>query len=200
MKSTITIIIFFILGIFCGAQHLVPTALFEKELSFYSLMLLMFFVGIGIGRDPEKLRSLRTINIRLAMLPLVTVVGTLAGSALVSLLLSGRSLNDCLMVGSGFGYYSLSTILITEYRGAELGAVALISNILREVITLLFTPFIARKFGLLAPISVGGATSIDTTLPTIIHTIGQQYIPISIFHGFLFDFIVPSLLTLFASL
>ena len=40
--------------------------------------------------------------------------------------------------GSGFGYYSLSSIFITEYKGAELGTIALLSNISREIITLLF--------------------------------------------------------------
>ena len=59
----------------------------------------------------------------------MTILGTLAGTAVVSLLLTHRSLTDCLAIGSGFGYYSLSSIFITEYRGAELGTIALLANI-----------------------------------------------------------------------
>ena len=129
----------------------------------------------------------------------MTVVGTLVGSALISLLLDGRSLTDCLAVGSGFGYYSLSSIFITEYRGAELGTVALLANICREIITLLTAPLLARWFGPLAPISAGGATTMDTTLPVITRASGQQFVIVSVFHGFTVDFSVPFLVTLFCS-
>ena len=70
-------------------------------------------------------------------MPLATIVGTLAGSIGVSFLLTDIRLTDCLAIGSGFGYYSLSSIFITEYRGAELGTIALTTNIIREIITLL---------------------------------------------------------------
>ncbi|MGL5957681.1 MAG: lysine exporter LysO family protein, partial [Phocaeicola sp.] len=99
-----------------------------------------------------------------------------------------------------FGYYSLSSIFITEYRGAELGTVALISNILREIITLLCAPLLVRWFGKLAPISAGGATTMDTTLPIITRTAGEELVVLSIFHGFVVDFSVPFLVTLFCSL
>ena len=86
----------------------------------------------------------------------MTILGTLAGSAAVSLILTHRSLTDCLAVGSGFGYYSLSSIFITEYKGAELGTIALLANISREILTLLAAPLLVRWFGNLAPISAGG--------------------------------------------
>lgn len=85
----------------------------------------------------------------------MTILGTLAGSAAVSLILTHRSLTDCLAVGSGFGYYSLSSIFITEYKGAELGTIALLANISREILTLLAAPLLVRWFGNLAPISAG---------------------------------------------
>ena len=102
-------------------------------------------------------------------------------------------------VGSGFGYYSLSSILITESKGAELGTIALLSNIIREIITLLFAPLLVRFFGNLAPISAGGATTADTTLPIITRYSGQKYAMLSIYHGFVVDFSVPFLVTLFCS-
>lgn len=103
-------------------------------------------------------------------------------------------------VGSGFAYYSISSIFITQYRGAELGTVALLANIYREILTLLIAPLLAKVFGPLAPISSGGATTMDTTLPIISQTCGQQYVVVSLFHGFVVDFSVPFLVTMWCML
>ena len=83
---------------------------------------------------------------------------------------------------------------------AQIGTIALMSNIIREIITLLFAPAIGKVFGKLAPISVGGATSMDSTLPVITVACGKEMAFISIFHGVLVDFSVPFLVTFFASL
>ena len=115
-------------------------------------------------------------------------------------MLHHRQLTDCLAIDSGFAYYSLSSIFITEYRGAELGTIALLANIIREMITLLLTPLIAKRFGPLAPISSGGATTMDTTLPIITQTVGQHYVALSIYHGFVTDFTVPFLVTLWCTI
>lgn len=111
-------------------------------------------------------------------------------------------------VGSGFAYYSLSSILITQFKepsiglqlATELGTIALLANISREILTLLAAPLLVRWFGNLAPISAGGATTMDTTLPIITRTAGQQFVVVSIFHGFVVDFSVPFLVTLFCSI
>ena len=58
----------------------------------------------------------------------------------------------------------------------------------------------AKWFGPLAPISSGGATTMDTTLPIITQTIGQRYVVLSIFHGFVTDFSVPFLVTMWCML
>ena len=191
----------FVLGPLCGLVHLIPgDAVMDCMVSFYALCALMFSVGLSVGNDPQTLKNFRSLNPRLVFLPIMTILGTLAGSAAVSLILTHRSLTDCLAVGSGFGYYSLSSIFITEYKGAELGTIALLANISREILTLLAAPLLVRWFGNLAPISAGGATTMDTTLPIITRTAGQQFVVVSIFHGFVVDFSVPFLVTLFCSI
>ena len=164
------------------------------------LYALMFFVGISIGSYKKALEALKHQNFKIILVPLATIIGTLAGSALISVILSGKSLTDCLAVGSGFGYYSLSTIFITQYKGAELGTIALVSNILRELIALLAAPLLVRYFGKLAPISVGGATTADTTLPIITKFCGKEFVIISIVHGILVDLSVPFLVTFFCTI
>lgn len=200
MKGSLIIVGFFVLGALCGVYHLIPYDFTQSKLSFYALCALMFSVGVSVGNDPQTLRNFRSLNPRLIFLPVMTILGTLAGCAVVSLFLSHRSVTDCMAVGAGFGYYSLSSIFITEYKGPELGTIALLSNITREIITLLFAPLLVRWFGNLAPISAGGATTMDTTLPIITRYSGQSFVVVSIFHGFVVDFRVPFLVTLFCSI
>lgn len=200
MKGSLIIVSFFVLGTLCGVFHLIPIDLSESKISYYALCGLMFCVGISVGNDPNTLKSFRSLNPRLIFLPAVTILGTLAGCAVVSLFLNHRTATDCMAVGSGFGYYSLSSIFITEYKGAELGTIALLSNNMREILALLGAPLLVKYFGKLAPISVGGATTMDTTLPIITRYSGQQFVVVSIFHGFVVDFSVPFLVTLFCSI
>ncbi len=200
MKGSLIIVGFFALGCLFGIFQWIPFDIAETDISFYALCALMFSVGVSIGNDPQTLKNFRSLNPRLVFLPVMTILGTVSAAALVSLLLPHRSPADCMAVGAGFGYYSLSSIFITEYKGPELGTIALLSNIMREIITLLCAPLLVRWFGNLAPISAGGATTMDTTLPIITRYAGQQFVVVSIFHGFVVDFSVPFLVTFFCSI
>ena len=161
MKGSLIIVSFFIIGTLCGVYHLIPYDFTDSKLSYYALCGLMFCVGISIGNDPNTLKSFRSLNPRLVFLPIMTIIGTLAGCAVAGAFMSQRGPLDCMAVGAGFGYYSLSSIFITEYKGPELGTIALLSNIMREIIALLCAPLLVKYFGKLAPISVGGATTMD---------------------------------------
>ena len=199
MKGSLIIVGFFIVGIIVGLTHVLPPMSTMGNVSYLTLCALIFIVGFMIGNDNEIFKKFRKLNRLYMLLPLMTIVGTLAGCSITTLMLPHRSLADCLAVGSGMGYYSLSSVLITQYRGAELGTVALLANIVREVITLLGAPLMVRWFGKLAPISVGGATTMDTTLPILTNACGKDFVIVSIFHGFIVDFSVPFLVTFFAN-
>lgn len=200
MKGSLIIVGFFILGIFAGNLGWLSIDGFGFDISFGALVLLMFCVGISVGSDLGALRNLRSLNSRFLLLPLITIIGTLAGCLLVGLFLPWRTIPETLAVGSGFGYYSLSSIFITQYKGAELGTVALLANIAREIITLLGAPLLLKIAGPLAPITSGGATTMDTTLPIITTVSGRDFVILSIYHGFVVDFSVPFLVTFFCSL
>jgi uncharacterized membrane protein YbjE (DUF340 family) len=123
------------------------------------------------------------------------MAGTFFGVALCSLLLPSLNLREVLAVGAGFGYYSLSSIFISELHSQTLGVIALVSNILREIFTLLFVPLLVKYFGKLAGIASGGATSMDTTLPVISKYSGKEYAVISLFSGIVLTILVPFLVT-----
>lgn len=208
MKGSLIVVGFFILGLLAGHSGNMPSWLMQSNVSFVALCGLLLFVGIGIGLNPDMKSDIKSLSPRLALLPVATILGSWLGATVTFLIMHSditsilhhRSLADCLAVDSGFAYYSLSSIFITEYRGAELGTIALLANIVREMITLLLTPVLAKWFGPLAPISAGGATTMDTTLPIITKTVGQRYVALSIYHGFVTDFTVPFLVTMWCTI
>ena len=196
MKGRLIVVGFFVLGVCLGRLDLAPALLMDSRVTFAALCCLLFCVGMSIGSNDNIVSEFRSLNPRLALLPVATILGSFAGSLVAWLFLQYRGVTDCMAVGSGFAYYSISSIFITQYRGAELGTVALLANIYREILTLLIAPLLAKVFGPLAPISSGGATTMDTTLPIISQTCGQQYVVVSLFHGFVVDFSVPFLVTM----
>lgn len=199
MKGSLVILSFFATGLLLGFYRLLPATWITADVSFYVLCALMFSVGFSMGQQPDTILQFRRIHSRVLLLPLTTIVGTWLGAIAVGSLFS-HSLFDTLAVSSGFGYYSLSGILITQYRGAELGTIALLANIFREVLALLCAPLMVRYFGPLSPIAAGGATTMDTTFPIIVRTAGKEFSIVSLYSGFVVDLSVPFLVTFFCGL
>ena len=125
------------------------------------------------------------------LLPFFTIIGTLVFSAAASLLLTSWNIYDCVAVGSGFAYYSLSSLLIVQLKEAsagieiasQLGAIALLANIIREMLALFGAPLYASFFGKFAPVSVAGINSMDVCLPVISRYSGKNIVPVAIIHG-----------------
>lgn len=200
MKQSLIYLLLFALGVVLALWGHIPDVLLKDDISKWILYGLLFFVGIQIGSGKNMFKAVKRFGFKIALVPVATTVGTFAGAALVSLLLPGRNLIDCLSVGAGFAYYSLSSILISEFRGAELGTVALLANIMREFIVLVFTPWMVKYFGKLSPICAGGATTMDTTLPMITKYSGSDYVVVALFHGMVIDFSVPLWVSFFLTL
>ena len=154
LKGSLVIVAFFVAG--CVAGLFAPFDMTGSRMSAYVLYALMFCVGVTLGNDRTLAERVRRLDPRLALLPVATAVGTLAGAALAAPLLGGWSLTDSLAVGAGFGYYSLSSIFIADLRGPELATIALLCNVMREIFTLLAAPLVARWCGPLAAVSIGG--------------------------------------------
>ena len=207
MKGSLIVVGFFALGCVLGWSGRLPDVVIENDITVYVLYLLMFQVGLSIGSDKKLKDILGSIRPKLLLVPFATIAGTLVFSALVSLLLTQWSVFDCLAVGSGFAYYSLSSILITQLKesslgvqlATELGTIALMANIMREIMALLGAPLFVKYFGRLSPICAGGATTMDTTLPIITRYSGKDLVFISIFHGIIVDFTVPFFVSFFFS-
>ena len=207
MKDSLIVLGFFVGGCLLGALGYLPVDLKTGNMSIYILYALMFQIGISIGSNKELKSMISQLRLKFLLIPLATI-GTLLFSALASLLLSRWSIFDCMAVGSGFAYYSLSSVLITQFKEAsiglqlatELGTIALLANIFREMMALLGAPLLVRYFGRLAPISAAGVNSMDVILPVITRYSGKEMVPIAIFHGLLIDMSVPFFVSMFCKL
>ena len=206
MKGSIIVVGFFLLGCIVGMSGKIDME--YHQVSMYILYALMLQVGISIGSNKNLKGIIKAINWRILLIPMGTIVGTLLFSALASLIISRWSVFDCMAVGSGFAYYSLSSILITQFKTAsvglqlatELGTIALLANIFREMMALLGAPLIDRYFGKTATISAAGVNSMDIVLPAIKRYSGNEMIPIAILHGVLMDMSVPFFVSFFCGL
>ncbi len=206
MKGNITVILFFGVGCLIGIYN--KFQFDTHTVSMYILYALMLQVGISIGSNKNLKVIISNLHPKMLLIPLATISGTLLFSALASILLSQWSVFDCMAVGSGFAYYSLSSILITQFKeptmglqlATELGTIALLSNIFREMMAILGIPLINKYFGKLAPISAAGVNSMDVLLPSISRYLGKEMIPIAILHGVLIDISVPIFVSFFCNL
>lgn len=195
MKGSLIILSFFVAGCFVGHWDSVPEWLLNDALSTYTLYALLFLVGMSIGFDSHCWQILRQMHLKVLLVPVAVIFGTAAGSIAAWCLIADMPIRDVLAVGAGFGYYSLSTVIITNLGNPILGSVALLSNIIREIITLLCTPLLVRFFGKLAPVASGGATAMDTTLPIIVKFTSERYGIIAVFSGMVLTVLVPFLVT-----
>ena len=161
MKNSLIILLCFAAGVLCSYWGIIPEC--DDSLSLYILYVMMFLVGIGLGSDLTALSApIKKYKFQILLIPLSTIVGTIVACCLFSLFCP-VPLRETVAIGCGFGYYSLSAILLNELAGADIGTTALICNLSRELLTLLTIPLLARYCGKLAPITAAGATSIDTS-------------------------------------
>ena len=162
------------------------------------LCLLLFFVGIDVGSNKDTFKNLKSVGFKMLIVPLATAIGSLFGGVICSMIFH-MNIFGALAVASGFTWYTLSAIIITPVS-AELGAIAFLSNIFREIIAFISIPFIAKHIGYLETIAVGGAISMDTGLPLIKKNTSQEVVIISFISGIIISLLVPILVPIFVGL
>jgi uncharacterized membrane protein YbjE (DUF340 family) len=164
-----------------------------------ALVVMVFGVGMDIGRNREVWRSIRQMGGKILLVPLAIAVGSLLGACMVKLLVY-MPLKEILAVSAGLGWYSLSGILIADLYSVELGATAFLSNVFRELLAFILIPILVGYVGKLAAIAPGGATTMDSTLPLITKVTDAETALVAFMSGLVLTtivpFLVPFLLTL----
>ncbi len=194
----ILMILSVITGTLLAQNGLLPYYLsqYSSDITDYALYLLLFIVGFDIGRDTDALKKLFTADRYAFLIPLGTIIGTLAGGLAASVVLQMNT-KYALAVASGFGWYSLSAVIISKSAGSDLGSIAFLTNVFRETMSIILIPFIAKYLGAFVSIAPAGATSMDTTLPIIQNYGGDEAAVVAFVHGFILSALVPVFVGIF---
>jgi len=158
------------------------------------LLVLVFGVGLDLGARGDAWQRIRSLGARLLFLPVVSAVGSLVGVALMAAYVWGYPVRQACALGSAFGWYSLSGPFLTHLAGPEVGAVAFLSDVLRELTALVMIPLVARYVGSAEAVALGGATSMDTTLPLLAEATNGEATPLAFAHGVILALVVPVLI------
>lgn len=162
------------------------------------LMLLILLVGIGLKGSGITLKEVM-LSKRGIQVSVIFTLSVLAGGVIYALIMPDVELTKGLALASGFGWYSLSAIVMTDSYGAVWGSIALFNDLIREFFALLFIPIFMRRYPS-AAVGLGGATSLDFTLPVIQQSGGLKVVPLAISFGFIINIVAPVLMVLFSSL
>lgn len=183
-----------LLGILAAWKLGSPNALVVDIVIRISLGAIILCAGIDIGAKRSVLKKLSTYGSKVFLVPLAVAAGSILGGLIAAPFL-GMSYNEGAALAAGFGYYSLSSGILAGLGGAELGSLAFVTNIMREVFALAFIPLLA-KLHYFCAIAAGGATSMDTTLGMISHSTDEETTLISMLNGVVLSILVPILVPL----
>jgi uncharacterized membrane protein YbjE (DUF340 family) len=198
MAEPLRLLAVVVAGFFVG--FVIPEAFgwFRDRFTTWILYVLLFLIGIQLVRSEVDLKRM-LLNPAVLIVPVGTAVGSLAGGALLAApfdLTAGKAAS----LAAGFGWYSLSGVIIADLGSPLLGAAGFLTNMIRETIALLTIPLLARMGAPHVAIGIAGATSMDVTLPLVERSCGPQYVPLSIASGALLSLSVPFLVPFFYGL
>lgn len=193
------ILIALVLGIVSGL-FVMPDAVYENTglLLDIGLCLLLFFVGIDLGSNKDIFKNLKNVGFKILIIPAATIIGSLMGGIVCSFIFN-IDLFGSLAIASGLSWYTLSAIIITPIS-SELGTVAFLSNVFREVMAFVAIPFIAKHIGYLETIAAGAAISMDTGLPMVTKNTNPEVAVISFISGVILSLAVTVLVPIFVGL
>lgn len=165
-----------------------------------ALDVMIFIAGIEIGSNRGILK--RICNVHSALLALAIPLAVACGSICGALLLghiAGLSAYDSLLVGGGLGWYSFSSVVISAMYSTEIGTVAFLANMMREISGFFLIPLLVRvhKFLALGP---SGAATMDSGLPVVIKYTNLHVGMYSFINGLVLTLIVPVLISWLLSL
>lgn len=158
------------------------------------LYLLLFLVGVDMGRQGTVLRDIKAAGFKVLLVPLAVAAGTFLFAFLASLALP-MGVKDTLAASAGFGWYSLAPTLLAPYS-LSVSAVAFLSNVMREIFSIVAIPFVARYVGYLECVALPGAAAMDTVLPVVIGATHERITIYSFASGVILSLLVPVLVPL----
>ena len=195
VDHTLTVVIVITVALGMGAGRFVlPDALVSHcgQIIQLGLYLLLFLVGLDLGRQEGMLASVRQAGLGALLVPVSGAVGTFAATALAGLVIP-LGPKDCLAAAAGFGWYSLAPTLLAPYS-LTVSATAFLSNVMHELFSILLAPVVAQRVGYLETVSLPGAAAMDTVLPVVVSATHQRMAIYSFTSGLILSLLVPVLI------
>lgn len=160
----------------------------------WGLYALLFFVGLDMGRNKTVFSDIKKAGWRILLFPAATILGTLLGAALVSVLFPYR-INECMAIAAGFGWYSLAPVLLADYSPI-ISAICFLSNVMRELLAFIFIPIVGKHMGYIETTSLAGAAAMDTCLGVTIQATHERIVIYAIAGGMITGTLVPIIIPL----
>ncbi|OCG17604.1 hypothetical protein A9G24_03020 [Gilliamella sp. App6-5] len=191
--ESLRVCIALIIGFICG---LLPLFIWQyaENVTQIVLFFLLFLVGIQLRSNNISIKQILLNKVGMTTSILV-VMSVLLGGMVASFILN-LPIRVGLAMSSGFGWYSLSGILMTEAHGPVIGSATFLNDILRELCAIILIPILIKRHQL-TTLGLCGATSMDFTLPMLQKGGGVAIVPAAIAQGFLLTLIMPIIITLF---
>ena len=192
VDHTLTLLIVFTVALGMVLGHFVlPDALAVHcgQIIQFGLYLLLFLVGLDLGRQEGMLSSVRQAGLRVVLVPLAVCAGSLAFAALAGLFLP-LGVKDSMAAASGLGWYSLAPTLLAPYS-LTVSATAFLSNVLHELFAIVLAPIVAQRFGYIETVALPGAAAMDTVLPVVVSATDQRMAIYSFTSGVILSLSVP---------
>lgn len=190
--AVLALVLGVLVGTFDVQNFLLDALVSNKDLVLY---LLMFSVGMSIGLHKGIIKKIKEYHVKILIIPAGIIVGTLLGGVLLSMV-TKYNVGESTSVVSGLGWYSLAGVTIGNLAGAQLGSIAFLSNLMREIFSFFTIPFIAKHFNYYSCIALAAATSEDTTLPMMMKYTNEETVVLSVINGVLCSAVVPVLIPL----
>ena len=167
------------------------------EIIDYELYALALIIGVEVGRGLNLDLLKRTKGLAVFSI-LIDILGGVVIAFLFSFFMP---LKASLMIALGSGWYSYTGPFVAKYYGPTLGVIGFLANFLREQLTFALLPILLRiKPTPIGAIAVGGATSMDVTLPLYVDLFGGEYAIGAMINGLILTLLVPVILPVIAIL
>lgn|SRR5690554_833906 len=163
------------------------------------LCIMLFFVGIDIGRNKEVFHRIKKMGWKVVLIPISIAIGSIVGAGAISFAVN-LNVWEAAAVGAGMGWYSLSAVILDQLHSTQLGAIGFLSNVLREVLAIIIMPLVARYTKDLYTIAPAGATAMDTTLPIIARCTTPEIAILAFISGVILSMMIPFLVPFFIQL
>ena len=127
----------------------------------------MLSVGVSVGMRRGLLAIIRHCHVKILVIHAGIIAGSLAGAA------------------------------VSRLAGPEIGSIAFLASLLRELFSFFLIPFLARGLnGGWTAIAPAAATSEDTTLPMLIRYTNEETAVFAVVNGILCSAVVPVIIAL----